>query len=91
MDFPFCSVWTREKRILQHLEPFLGNGSGNTFPRQRIPMEQYRYSSKRCFLLGPCKGFIIMKIEARPDLSTERAPEIKKKPATVLTVIKIWS
>jgi hypothetical protein len=37
---------------------FLGNGSVNTFPWQRILTQQYSYCWKRCFLLGPCKGFI---------------------------------
>jgi hypothetical protein len=50
--------------ILQRVEPFLCNGSINTFPRQRISMQPYRFCWKRCFNLGRCRG-IIRTIEAR--------------------------
>jgi hypothetical protein len=43
---------------------FLGNGSINTFPRQRIRMQQQRYCWKRCFLFSPCKGVIRKKYGA---------------------------
>jgi hypothetical protein len=39
-------------------QPFLLNCSVNTFPLQRIRMQQCRYRWKRCCLLGPCKGVI---------------------------------
>jgi hypothetical protein len=49
----------------------LGNGSVNTFPRQRIHIQQKRYCWKRCFQLGPYKGVIRKTIEATESVLYE--------------------
>jgi hypothetical protein len=59
---------------MYRVEPFLGNGSVNTFPRQRVRMQQKRYCSKRCFRLCPCKKVIRRTIEAR-IIQLEGSPE----------------
>jgi hypothetical protein len=70
----FCLVtWTGSlgtlfrliRRQYKHVEPFLGNCSGNTFPRQRIRIQQYMYFWKRCSLLGPFKRVTMRTIESR--------------------------
>jgi hypothetical protein len=47
------------------VEPFLGNSLINTFPQQRISMQQLRNCCKRRFLLSPCIGAIRRTVEAR--------------------------
>jgi hypothetical protein len=49
----YCSVYSRSyataAREANKQQPLLGNGSVNTFPRQRIRTQRYRYCWKRCF------------------------------------------